>query len=260
MTEEPRSPIKDRPLRVPGQSIREERERLIEDKLMGPLLVAVLVIALAVWEWWRYFNPLEPSPWTATIVAALSVGFFGWRVLRYRPQLKRLRLALDGELAVGQFLEALRERGYKVFHDLVSESFNVDHVVIGPAGVFTIETKTWSKPARGEARIAFDGERLSVGGREPDRNPVVQAIAQAGWLRELLTESTGRRFDVRPVVVFPGWFIEQTGQSKKKLWVLNPKALPSFLDNEGVRLSPEDIKLASYHLSRHIRLGEAESA
>jgi hypothetical protein len=54
--------------------------------------------------------------------------------------------------------------------------------------------------------------------------------------------------------------IEQTGQSTKKLWVLNPKALPGFLDNEGPRLPAEDIKLASYHLSRHIRAQEAEPA
>jgi hypothetical protein len=106
----------------------------------------------------------------------------------------------------------------------------------------------------------FDVERLSTGGNDPAQNPVVQAVAQAGSLSELLAESTGRRLDVRPIVVFPGWLIEQTGQSTKKLWVLNPKALPGFLDNEGPRLSAEDIKLASYHLSRHIRAQEAEPA
>ena len=40
----------------------------------------------------------------------------------------------------------------------------IDHVIIGPAGIFTIETKTWSKPVRGEARIVFDGEKLTAGG------------------------------------------------------------------------------------------------
>ena len=32
-----------------------------------------------------------------------------------------------------------------------------------------------------------------------------------------------------------------------------PKALPYFLANEPVRLTPEDVKLLSYHLSRLIR-------
>ncbi|MDZ7652844.1 MAG: hypothetical protein U5L03_09975 [Burkholderiaceae bacterium] len=127
-------------------------------------------------------------------------------------------------------------------------------MIIGPAGDLHDRDQDVVKACqgRGSNRLPY-WERLTAGGHEPDRNPVVQAAAQAGWLKELLAESTGRRFDVRPVVVFPGWFIEQTGQSTKKLWVLNPKALPGFLDNEGIRLICRSIKLASYHLSRHIR-------
>jgi hypothetical protein len=51
--------------------------------------------------------------------------------------------------------------------------------------------------------------------------------------------------------------IEQTTQSKRRLWVLNPRALPAFLDNEPKRLADDDVKLASFHLSRFIRSGEA---
>jgi len=58
--------------------------------------------------------------------------------------------------------------------DVVGDGFNVDHVLIGPAGVFTVETKTHSKP-RGDARVVFDGEAIQVAGMEPDRDPVVQA-------------------------------------------------------------------------------------
>jgi hypothetical protein len=58
--------------------------------------------------------------------------------------MRTLRQGIEGEKAVGQFLERLREQRYQVFHDLVGDGFNVDHVLIGPAGVFTIETKTSS--------------------------------------------------------------------------------------------------------------------
>ena len=193
-----------------------------------------------------------------TLCLLASIAFFAWRVWRVRPRARALRQGIEGERAVGQFLERLREKGYQVFHDLVTTDFNVDHIIIGPAGVFTVETKTWSKPMRGEARIHFDGEKLLFGGREPDRDPVIQARAQTGWLREMLKESTGRAFDVRPVVVFPGWYIEQAQNSRRDIWVLNPKALPAFLDNEPERLSMEDVKLASYHLARYIRAAEAQ--
>jgi Nuclease-related domain len=160
------------------------------------------------------------------------------------------------ERAVGQFLERLRERGFDVFHDVIGRGFNVDHVLVGPAGVFTIETKTWSKPVSGKAQVNFDGEKITAGSFEPDRDPVVQAKAQAGWLKALLLESTGRKLDVRPVIVFPGWFVENASGSFKDIWVLEPKALPSFLSNEPSRLSREDVKLASFHLFRLIRSNE----
>jgi hypothetical protein len=58
--------------------------------------------------------------------------------MRTVPHLRSLRLAAEDEKAVGQFLEGLRERGYRVFHDVVGDGFNVDHVRIGPARSFDV--------------------------------------------------------------------------------------------------------------------------
>ncbi len=103
----------------------------------------------------------------------------------------------------------------------------------------------------------FDGDSLKCGPNKPDRDPLIQAKAQASWLRELLKESTGKSFHVWPVILFPGWFVEQVGTNKRPVWVLEPKALPAFLQNEPRRMVDADAKLASYHLSRFIRTGEA---
>ena len=166
-------------------------------------------------------------------------------------------MARDGERAVGEFLEKLRADGYQVFHDLVGDGFNLDHVLIGPAGVFTIETKTYSKPAKGKAELTFNGESIQIGLWEPERNPVIQARAQVGWSSSLLKETTGRDFPVHPVIVFPGWFVRSAGRPKKPIWVLNPKALPEYLRKQQPQLTKEEISLASYHLSRFIRVEEA---
>jgi len=154
-------------------------------------------------------------------VAAIGVCIYvAFRVYQLLPRLRTLRQGIEGEKAVGQFLERLRERGYQVFHDLIGEGFNVDHVLIGPAGAFTIETKTWSKPQRGDMRIVYDGNSFTVAGREPDRDPLVQAKVQAHWLRALLFESTGRRIEVQPVVVFPGWFVEAAPGAQRAVRVM----------------------------------------
>lgn len=250
---ETRSPLKDKPLRNPGQSVREQRFDLFYDKLLGPGLLVTVFILWAANEWIRYWFPSPPKPWIATFFAGAVVIYAIWQVSRTWPKIRMLKLAEDGEKAVGQLLENLRASGYSVFHDLVGTDFNVDHVIIGPAGAFTIETKTWNKPGKGSPKITFDGETLLAAGWEPDRNPVIQAKAQASWLQRLLAESTGKTLPVRPVVVFPGWYIEDSRASRKDLWVLEPKALSAFLANEPGVVSVEDVKLASYHLSRFIR-------
>ncbi len=258
MSKTTRSPIKDRPLRLPGQSLQEERADIWADKIEPWLMMAIFFLVLAGWEWFRYLNPQWTSPWLVTVFALLVIAFAAWRLARQLPRLRAIRLGMEGERAVGQFLERLREQGYHVFHDVLAEGFNVDHILIGPAGVLTIETKTWSKPVRGDARIAFDGTRLTVAGRTPDRDPLVQALAQAGWVKGLLAESTGRRYDVQPVVVFPGWYVEASPGAHRPVWVMEPKGLPAFLAREPVRVNAEDIKLAVFHLSRYVRSGERD--
>ena len=246
-------------MRLPGQSLTEERDRIFEDKLVLALIIMVLLLVLAGYEWWRYLYPSRPNPWTATALAVMGVVYFAWQFSKWRPHLKSLRQAIDGERVVGQFLERLRSDGYQVFHDVIGDGFNVDHVLIGPAGVFTIETKTWSKPVRGEPRIDFDGQRLVAAGYQPDRDPIVQAKAQVSWLQRLIQETTGRQVFVKPVVVFPGWFVKQAPGSTRDIWILEPKALPGFLAHETARLSPEDVKLIGFHISRFIRVKEAQT-
>jgi len=222
-----------------------------------PLMLALFLSLIAGLEWYRLYLNMQPSPIIYSIAAALGIAYAAFRIWRNLPKLRSLRQAMEGERAVGQFLERLRENGFQVFHDVVGDGFNVDHVLIGPPGVFTVETKTWSKPATGNAQVIFDGETLKIGSLAPDRDPLVQARAQASWLKKLLLESTGRQFEARPVIVFPGWFVANSG-GFRDLWVLEPKALPSFLQREPARLSQDEVQLASFHLSRLIRSTERE--
>ncbi|HSM83824.1 MAG TPA: nuclease-related domain-containing protein [Nodosilinea sp.] len=248
------SPLKDKPLRNPGQSLDEELQRLWDEDLNTWLCLFLLPIILTGYEWWRAVSSAPPQPLVVLAVSIPISSYALFRLYRLRLQLRRLRMARDGEKAVGQYLSDLREKGYRVFHDVVGKGFNVDHVLICDRGIYTIETKTYSKSSSGKSIIHFDGETIQVNGQLMERNAVEQAKAQASWVAEVLKESTGRSFAVKPVVVFPGWFVESSKpKGSADVWVLNPKALPSFIDNEPQRVSPEDVKLAAYHLSRYIR-------
>lgn len=164
-------------------------------------------------------------------------------------------MARDGEKSVGQFLDRLRKDGHVVLHDIVGAGFNLDHVLIGPKGVFAIETKTRSKPARGQPVIHVNDLGVRIGNGKARDESIIQAAAQRAWLRTQLKDMTGRDYRVRSVLVFPGWYVERSTHSiTPEIWVLNPKALPTFIGNEPDTLSDADQRLVTYNLSRFVRM------
>lgn len=250
-----KSPLKDKPLRNPGQSLDEAISRLIDEDGSAIAFTTAFCLAITGFEWWRWYANVPPHPVLMTIFCGLLVAYCIFRLLGLRQQIETLKMARDGERAVGQYLDRLREDGYRVYHDVVGKNFNIDHVVIGHNGIFTIETKTYRKPLKGRANIHFDGETITVNGARLDRNPVIQSLAQAGWLSAQIQESTGHTHKVQPVVVFPGWFVTSRlgSEHQSGVWVINPKGLSKFIENAPQKLASEEVKLVSYHLSRYIR-------
>lgn len=248
-----RSPL-DRatPLRVAGQSLDEELDNVLYDHALSPLLVALFMGMLAALEWWRYVMDLKPSPWIFTVAAVLFSVYAAIKIKRTHLRAKQLRLGRDGERAVAQYLEWFRTSNFFVFHDVPNGDANIDHVLIGPSGVFTIETKTLSKPQRGQCRINVENGVIRANGQTLDRDPMVQAKAQAGWLKHFLAESQFKT-TVQPVVVFPGWFVEPFDMKAAGAWVLETKALSKFIENEPERLTREQTQAMASALSSHIR-------
>jgi len=249
------SPIKDTPLNNPGETLAKEIDNFKDEKLMGYVIMPVMLIVFSAWEWYRWYFELQPTPLPLTIAAVFSVIYSIIRIRKLRLELESLRQGLAGEKAVGQYLEKLREIGAKVFHDIPAQGFNLDHVVIHASGIYVIETKTYSKPENGASTIKYDGETLQFSGGFVSSDQLVQVSAASKWLQNLLLESTGSKFSIQPVLVFPGWFIENTAKSKSKskIWVLNPKALPAFIRNQNRELTDDKVHMVALHLSRYIR-------
>ncbi len=256
-----KSPLKDKPLRNPGQSLDKE---ILDLKLKGLLdyfLYSSFAILWAIVEWIHWLEKSPPNPGLAASIASLIVFYSAFRIFLIKKKIKSLGLGLDGEKAVGQYLENLREQGAKVFHDIPGINFNLDHVVICNSGIYVIETKTYSKPDKGEVKILFNGETLKFNGKNESNKSIIQVRAASNWLKALIEESTGHKLLIKPIIVFPGWFIETTYEAKASdIWVLNPKSLPTFIANSKEQLSNEQVKLVSFHLSRYVRSVESQNA
>jgi hypothetical protein len=218
---------------------------------MDYFMFALLLLALALFEWFGWVFKVPRLPWVATVFA---VGYITYASIKLRPLLKKyreLKLGRDGERTVGQELEKLRAQGYRVYHDFLAESFNIDHLVIGATGVFTVNTKTISKPKRSDAKIDYDGRVVRVPGTSLDRDPIAQAKAERDFIRNWIQEKANRNVPVRSAVVFVGWYVAKQPDGAE-VWVLNTTGLMSFIQHERSELSQDDITYICGVLEAHI--------
>ena len=247
-----KNPIKDKPVRQAGQSAREKRQSLLDEEVLPFFMMTGVILILAFVEWIRYFWKSPPQPILLTVIFVIMLVLSIRKFIKLRKLARNLVLGEEGEQAVGQLLEEkLRPMGCNVFHDILADDFNVDHFVVGPTGLFCIETKTHRKPERGVVRVIFDGETIRVNGFKPDRDPVTQVKAEAKWMSDLIEKSTGKRFSVQPVLVYPGWYVEMPSPIPQ-VWALNEQGVAAFISKARTPLSPEDVALITFNLKRYV--------
>jgi len=254
-----RSPLKEKPLRYAGQSIDAQ----IDDLRATALFYFMYPVFLLTYIFLRWieqtFPPSKSSiaipPYIGTLFFFGVIAYCVIKLIQIFNKLKTLAMARDGEKIVAERLQELIKKDATVLNDIQGDKFNVDHVVISPHGIYLIETKTYSKPTKKDAVIFFDNENVYVDGRVVERKPIRQAKALSKWLQELLEKSTGLKLFVKPVVLFPGWFVEKM-KGDEEVWILNDKALPTFIENEPIKFKDTEVHLIAFHLSRYIRTFE----
>ena len=248
------SPLKDKPLRLAGQSLQEEINKTINDQALNFILLPVFFISLTIYEWIRFLQEITPTLKSISLLASMAIIvsiLCIFKLIKLRKKVKNMRLGVDGEKVVGQELEKLRTQGCMVFHDIVGDNFNIDHVVVSDKGIFLVETKTYSKPNRVNPKVRYEKGQLTIDGLGDMSKIITQVKASSIWLKRTLEESTGKTFLIKPVILFPGWFVDSPKDSE--IWVLEPKQFPYYISKKKEILSLENKKLAAYHLSRYIR-------
>lgn len=126
----------------------------------------------------------------------------------YSPQADRWLQGAQGEREVAAVLAELEGDGWRALHDVSLGRGNVDHILIGPGGIFTIETKS----NRG---------RVSVDRIEPAM--LKQAYAQ----KKLLERITG--LDVQPLLVFSqAWLVGSVPARRNGVVILPARMLQHY--------------------------------
>ena len=268
-----RNPLGDPPLRLPGQWVREELDRALTDFALAVVLPLVVPI---FWGCFQLTSALAGDGWPsgrATLFGALGwlaiVALFWRSAWQKRSQIRNLRLGMLAEQIVGQQLERCRTAGYYVFHDIPCQGrttpFNIDHLVIGPGGIFVVETKARSKPDKGQTIAWLEGNAVRFSDGSYNASAIAQAEAIAGHvialLKPLIRESRilcdaftpNRPLPVQPVLVYPGWYTERRKGEWHNVLLTNTDGVVGFVRKSKPRLSDQEAKRIALILGKHLQ-------
>lgn len=252
-------------LRGPGET-QLRCSRALEEDMLSWVVVAAgmpVVLAAAMLQWTGRFPPVLQLAWVGLTAIAFLLTFLyaaRWFAGKAR-QASNHYLGHFGERIVAEYLEPLKQEGWRIFHDVPAANnghrFNLDHVAVGPGGVFVIETKTRRK---GGARPGFDDHKVYFDGHElvwpwgEDSHGLAQAEQNATWLAGLIEKETKDRVSVTPVLALPGWFVERKPSTGARACrVANPKLIPDLLAQDQDTLTRQQIDTIAAQLEARCR-------
>jgi hypothetical protein len=205
--------------RSAGQHARSTVVRL---RLRTLVTLGALAVATAVLG--RAFG-LRDLRFLASEVALLATIFV---ISRYvLPLVARRDRGATAEEHVGGLLVQLPASQWRVIHDASFGRGNIDHILIGPPGLFTVETKSHPGPVRvGRVHGA--------------------TIRQAQAQRDAIEHVMAMR--VEPLLVFSRAWVDRPLARRKGVRVLPARVLIPHLRKRKEVLSPEEVDRAHERL------------
>jgi hypothetical protein len=191
------------------------------------------------------------------IFSLLLMLLVGLRLARIISARNMMRLVHESRLATRRVLDPLLKEKYRVFHDVVSDQFSIDHLVVGPKGVFAIQTH--AKPVSANKQSP-DDRIVTYNGRElffpkgSDHGIVENARLNAEKLSQWLTGQTEEPVAVRAIISLPGWTVRRT--SSEGMPIINPKQFASLFEHiQPWQLHPSTID----SIERRLQQTQSES-
>ena len=218
-------------MRRPGESSTRKFRELRRERMRKEWrdVVGIAAIAVASGAWAILGHGFTQLLAAMVFGAAISFSAFAW-ALGFDAHSLRWVWGAAGEEWTAEELERLGPE-WRVFHDLPNGRSNLDHVVVGPAGVFLVDSKNLSEPARVDESGLRAG-RLRYGGAGARRAAV--------QLKEEI-EASGRSVWVQSVLCVWGELEGGTAEHDRVLYVPGP-VLCETLSSRPSRMSPAEVE------------------
>jgi len=246
-------------LKVAGASAQLEFDRRIERqnrvlRERWPLFVglgAIVIVAVFFGTFGLVASFLTVSAglaWAGAMAMVALLLFLG-AVLQIPQTTEAWRKGAVGERRTARALAGLEEAGFVSLHDLRVSGLagNVDHVAIGPSGVWVIETKA----LRG--KVVIEGDHLRIGGRHQDRI-VDQVYREAATvqvaLRDLLDPL---HLTVQPVICLHEAELPWFNKTVRGVRLASSRQLQRLLRAGEPRLDAEAVQRLAMDVRRKVK-------
>jgi hypothetical protein len=165
------------------------------------------------------------------------------KVLKVHTAERAWRRGAAGEEEVARQLDKLGA-SWRVIHSVPvgSNDTDIDHVVIGPAGVFTLNTKNHL----GKKVTVYDYAIYVSGSQQPYLS---KSKAEGGRGTKILSSACGFKVEVNPVIVIMADELVFKG-SPKDVTVVGRRKVADWLERRETQLSISQIE-SIYSVARH---------
>ncbi len=134
---------------------------------------------------------------------------------------RQLRFLRDASIAVGHQLQWISSGHGRVFHDVPVADGVVDHVMVGPAGIYAVSVVARRTARSGEVRLSGNEVQFRPTRKAHDISGI---DAATGALAHELSKHIGQNVRVRSVIAVPGWDI--SAQTGSEHLLVNERNLP----------------------------------
>jgi hypothetical protein len=145
------------------------------------------------------------------------------RIGKMEKSRNAMRRGMSGEAEVAMNLEALPDC-FTVINDLSTPFGNIDHVVVGPTGVYVIDTKNWL------GTVTSDGNRELLLNGKPTSKPEVKALLRTVMsIQEKVRALSGLNPYIQAVLAFPRSYVAVANGATKYVHCVGGDRLHDYI-------------------------------
>jgi hypothetical protein len=232
-----------------GKQSEYLKKQEIRYKFLGLLIPLILLVGDSFWVGYMLGGKIRYTIPQTLVIIVIFVGafYFYGKFSKYAERkMDAYYYGLKGEGCIYFELKKL-PKDYLVFQDVkMDQGGNIDFIVVGSTGFFTVEVKNYS------GQITFENGVLLHDNTPFEKDVINQVMGQWTSLRTYLEQKINRQIPyIQPILVFAGNRVQMNfgmNPVTKNIVIIKQEWLNQVITESRQKLSPQEIDMIGSEL------------